>query len=272
MVERAFAISMMRDEVDIARHVVTHLLEEDIDVVLVADNLSSDGTRDQLEELWREHPGRVMVVDDPDPAYYQSKKMTWLSHIAADHGATWIVPFDADEVWYAPDRLGGWLRRLGTAYGIVPAKLWNHFPSAIDPAGDNPFETIVWRQPDPGALPKVAFRYRSDVVVAQGNHAVHFAEAVPVLPRDEVRLRHFPYRSYPQFRRKAETGAAAYAATDLPQDQGAHWRQYGAILERHGDDALRQVFERWYWNLAPVEAGLVHDPAPFRRWNRGGNG
>lgn len=269
-----WGVSMMRDEVDVAYHTIRHLAGESLDGIIVADNLSSDGTRAELErarvDLARGTPWeracQLIVVEDDEPGYYQSAKMTALAAKAAnEHGAKWIVPFDADELWYVRgDRLGIVLGNMGGHVAAVQAPLYNHFPSSIDPAGTNPFKTIEWRQRVPGALPKVAFRWNPDVVILQGNHAITGASGM--VNRNSAELRHFPYRTFDQFCHKAQLGAAAYAATDLPMSEGAHWREYGAILERHGVSALREVYERWFWFLAPVEGGLVHDPAPFCRW------
>jgi len=265
--------TMVRNEEDVIYHTICHLAGEGLDGIIVADNLSTDATRFEIERARRdlasgipwERACEIVVVEDDEVGYYQSRKMTALAAKAHnEHGATWIVPFDADELWYCRgDRLGVVLQQMA-GYAAVEAPLYNHFPSSIDPAGSNPFETIGWRQREAGALPKVAFRWTPDTVILQGNHSV--AGTAGPVTRQLVELRHFPYRTFEQFKRKAEAGAAAYAATDLPVTEGAHWRQYGAILERHGESALREVYERWFSFLAPVEGGLVFDPAPFRRW------
>jgi hypothetical protein len=44
---------------------------------------------------------RVHVVTDREPAYFQAAKMTRLARAAARAGADWVVPFDADELWFA---------------------------------------------------------------------------------------------------------------------------------------------------------------------------
>ena len=56
-------------------------------------------------------------------------------------------------------------------------------------------------------------------------------------------------------------GAAAYAATDLPEHQGQHWRDYGRLLESGGPDALADVFRAWFWQPHPTK-DLIRDPAP----------
>jgi hypothetical protein len=68
-------VSMVRDEADIIEATVRHMLAN-VDHVLVADNGSVDETRGILRALAAEHPGRLVVVDDDEPAYMQSDKMT----------------------------------------------------------------------------------------------------------------------------------------------------------------------------------------------------
>lgn len=60
--------------------------------------------------------------------------------------------------------------------------------------------------------------------------------------------------------RKARNGAAAYAATDLPETTGAHWRQWGTL----SDEQLREVFFEHYFSGDPEADGLVFDPWPKR--------
>lgn len=257
-----FGVSMVRDEADVIAGTLTHLADE-VDFLLVADNGSTDGTREILAELEDSLP--LKVVDDPEVGYYQSPKMSALAETAAGMGATWIVPFDADELWVWR---GGRIRDelAGCRMGIVNARLYNHFPSSVDPVDPDPFRSIIWRQADPAPLPKVAFRWEPGAVIHQGNHAVTLPTRSKVY-EGGLEIRHFPYRSAEQFVRKARNGAAAYKATDLPENVGAHWRSYGDILERHGEDVLIDaVFRRWFWAVSPVDMGWIPDPAPAYRW------
>ena len=258
-----WAVSTVKDELDVIEGTVRHMLDE-VDGVIVADNGSTDGTRDVLAALADEFGERLVVVDDPEVAYYQSARMTRLAEMAAmRHGATWIVPFDADELWVSVgDRIAEDLS--ATDADIVTAEVFTFLPSGIDPEQGSPFERIRWRLRDPLPLPKVAFRWTTGAVIHQGNHGVDRPCGSTIT--DGLRVYHFPYRTLEQFVRKAKNGATAYKATDLPENVGAHWRGYGEIAERFGDDALGDVYREHFWALSPADKGWVLEPAPFMRW------
>lgn len=257
-----FGITMVKDEADVIEGTLRHMADE-VDRLIVADNMSTDGTREILDRLAMVLP--MQVVDDLDPAYYQSLKMTALAKVAASQGATWIVPFDADEVWTAPHhgRIREVLDGLDGA-NVAHATLYNHLCTALDVDDPDPFRSMVWRQRDPGALGKVAFRWEPGAVIEQGNHGVWLPSDIYAAPI--LQVSHFPYRSAAQFTRKGINGAAAYAHTDLPEDWGAHWRGYGRLADSLGEQTLGDVFREHFHHLSPIDAGLIRDPAPYMRW------
>ena len=249
------AISMVKDEADIVGTTVRHMCEQ-VDAVIVADNLSTDGTRDILDAL------PVTVVDDPEQGYYQSRKMTALAEMArVEFDATWVVPFDGDEWWYSPHgRIADVLEQHSSH--VATAALYDHVATGADPDVDDVVKRVGWRRRTPAPLPKVAARCAPDLVIAQGNH-----DAIYDTPTDRIDgllvVRHFPYRSPEQMARKARNGAEAYAATDLPEDAGAHWRAYHQLMVAHGDEAIHDVFRMWFWTADPTaDPTLIYDPAP----------
>jgi glycosyltransferase involved in cell wall biosynthesis len=255
-------VSMVKDEADVIAGVLQHMAQE-VDFLLVADNGSTDGTSDIMINLAPKLPVPLYVLTDPGVAYYQSEKMSRLAAKAASYGAEWIVPFDADEIWYThADRLRVVLPEL--VEPIAYAALTNHFATAVDPLVADPFVSMVWRQPKAQKLGKVAFRWEEGATIHQGNHGVTLPSGGLGLP--VLHIRHFPYRSASQMTRKARNGAAAYAATDLPESEGNHWRQYGLLMDRRGPQVMAEVFQEHFFYLSPVDAGLVLDPAPYRRW------
>lgn len=268
--EQVWAVTMVRDEADVILPLLDHLTGEGVDGVVVADNLSTDGTGGLLATT------SAHVVRDPDPAYRQSEKMTALAaHARALAGTDdlWIVPLDADEIWYDGYGLplAQRLRSLPLEDEAVWVPIWNHWCTPHDdPAEPDPFRRIRWREPhhqDP--LGKVAYRWSPDLVIDQGNHAVLRA-GVPVSAEFcGLALRHFPYRSPEHFVAKARNGAAAYKALEaedgpLPDGMGGHWRGYGDLLSRWGEQAARDWFAEHFFYEDPGAAGLVEDPAPVR--------
>jgi hypothetical protein len=264
-----FGVAMMLDEVDVAEGVCRHMADE-VDELIVADNGSTDGTREVLDRLARELP--LTVVDDPVPAYLQLAKMSALADRAHAEGAEWVVPFDADELWISR---AGRLREVlpGLPYPITHASLINHLRTRLDRDDPDPFRSMVWRQPEPQKLGKVAVRWQIGARLHQGNHGVD-------LPTGEVgglqvlEIHHFPVRSAAHLIRKAQNGSAAYRAAaevwpDMPADWGRHWKAWGALLEAHGPEALREAYTAHWWYGSPVDAGLVEDPAPYMRWQPG---
>lgn len=257
---------MVRDEADIIGTVIGHMQGE-VDYLIVADNGSTDGTREILEAAG------VEVVDDPEIGYYQSEKMTALSCRAMRRGAEWIIPFDADEVWAAgKGRIADVLRSLPGEAHIAEATLIDHVATGIDPEGGSPIESMPWRRTTQAPLRKVAVRARAGLIIHQGNHSASFEDVThPLTVTGELEIRHFPYRSEQQFIRKARNGAEAYAATDLPEEAGAHWRGYGRILNEQGEDACAAIFRKWFYREDPrveidiegeIQPPLIFDPAP----------
>lgn len=270
---RTVGICMARDEADIIAATVRHMLAE-VDLVIVADNLSTDATRPILDALAEKHPGRIVVVDDLDPAYRQSEKMTALALRARlEHAAEWIVPFDADEWWYSPfGRIADVLADVAPQWLIVPAPLFDHVATSEDPDVVDPIGRLGFRRRHPAPLPKVACRWRSDLVIEMGNHGASYTGRGTRF--DELLVvRHFPYRSVAQLLRKVRNGSAAYAAAgdSLPASFGAHWREWGALLEARGESAIADIFHTWYYRSDPrrtqivggeQQASLIFDPAP----------
>lgn len=252
---------MVKDEADIIEGSTRHMARE-LDHLIIADNGSTDGTREILDELAREFP--LTVVDDPDPAYYQGRKMTRLAAMAGDMGAEWVVPFDADELYSATGaRVADAL--AGVRGNVVCTLPFSHRPTPIDPSGVDPFRSMVWRNPVGDRLVKVVFRWERGAEIRQGNHSVALPSGVRAGDVG-LTLRHFPVRSLEQFLCKTINGHAAYRLTNLPESEGDHWRRNGRTFERGGAEALRRVYETEHLVSDPASCGLVRDPAPYRPW------
>lgn len=267
---KTVAISMVRDEADIIGPIIRHMATQ-VDAIIVADNGSVDGTRVMLRDLSRElgQSGFVLtLVDDTEIGYTQSAKMTALALRARlELGADWIVPFDADELWYSPDgRIGDLL--VGVQAHLVAASLFDHVCTGQDGPGNDATVTMRYRKIVRAPLPKVACRWEESLTIGMGNHDASYDHQFTSTRVPRIEIRHFPYRSAEQVIRKIRNGAQAYAATDLPEMYGAHWRQWGRILDEQGPEAIAALFRQWHYREdpdgpTPVDLpALRYDPAP----------
>lgn len=262
---KTVAVCMVKDELDIIPYTLNNMLNQ-VDSVIVADNLSTDGTTDFLYNLASQND-RLIVAEDSNPAYLQSEKMTALAlHARLEHGADWVVPWDADEIWYSPFGLiKEVLGALAPQWLVATAAMYDHVTSSKDDLTEmNPVKRIGWRRSYPGMLPKVACRWREDLIIQQGNHGASYSGGV-TLQEGLLVIRHYPYRSHQQFIQKVINGVAAYAATDLPEHAGRHWKDYGNLLKAGGERVLEEVYDMWFHlggdpNLLP---DVIYDPAPI---------
>ena len=213
---------MVKNEADIVGAAVRHLFAEGVDGMVVAENGSSDETLETLRRLSVEFP--IKIVADPEPAYYQAKKMTALANLAGESGADWVIPFDADEIWCASSGTVADTLRASDE-DVVAARVINHLAHWRRAWKRDLFDRLALRERDPYPLPKVAFRYKAGISLIQGNHGLDGLE--PPEPSGLLEIRHFQYRSFRQFHRKVTNGQRAYALTDLPSTAGGHWRALG---------------------------------------------
>lgn len=253
------AIGMCRNGVDIAEPVLRHMATQ-VDYIIAADNLSDDGTRELLDHLATELP--MTVVDDPDPAHYQGRKMTALAHLArTEYGADWVVPHDYDEIWYSPfGTVAEMCSEASGKFSALTATVFDHVATGADDQTEpDPTRRLGWRRRDPGMLHKIAVAAADTLRIHEGNHGADYQPFQPMIWPGQLVVRHFPYRTPEQFIAKARTGSAALRLTDLPEDVGKHWRDYGRL----SDDQLRQVYSEHFHADDPTgRPDLIFDPAP----------
>src|SRR4051794_31649606 len=94
---------MVRDEVDIVAAMVEHHLAQGVDLLIVTDNASVDGTTEVLE-AYAAH-GRVELHHDPVHLKQQGAVVTGMARRArTQHRADWVLNLDADEFLAPRDR------------------------------------------------------------------------------------------------------------------------------------------------------------------------
>lgn len=214
--DQLWGIAMVKNELDVLPAVVEHLFAQGVDRLLISDNNSTDGTYEYLVDLERNDP-RVRVVKDPIEAYIQSEKMTWLAHLAWRYGARWIIPFDADEFWFAPNQnLKDEL--LGSNADVLYARFRHGVPTTETFEVTPELEIMLDTTP---AFPgKVAFRSHPLAVLGPGNHEV----ARTGSREHGLDILHLIYRNRQQIARKFSQGTQSALKTkeDL-ESFTPHW-------------------------------------------------
>lgn len=219
-------------EADILDQWIRHILAEGVDLILVADKLADDGTRDILEG-WQSN--RLQWVDDTEPCHRQAYWTNRLAAEAHDRGMDWILPADVDEFPYACN--GGTVTEAlaDSPHDKLYMHVWEHRDR------DN-------RYADPHRMPKVAYRWRSEASVEMGSHDV----TIPGGAHGVLDMRELKYRSFEHFCRKAADRNMTLAPEARAANQGVHHLR----LEHMDTDQLRAEWD------AATSRPTVHDPIP----------
>lgn len=259
---RIIGTMMVRDEIDIVAAMLEHHLAQGVDLLIVTDNASVDGTTEVLERYARS--GRVELHHDPLHLKQQSRVVTAMARRArTEHRADWVLNLDADEFLVPVDRslsVRGALERTPLSLNAFTAPVTNLVgPPAWSGSGvgrlewrdhrtDAQLQEIgIFAQPTPNAI----HRGESDVVVAQGNHFVSLRSNGQPPAHAALEVLHLPWRSWAQLERKVVNAGRSYENNpELRPSPNHHgMRDY----HRYREGRLREA----YLARTPTRSDLV---------------
>lgn len=235
---------MVRDEADIVEAMLHHHAAQGVDVFVITDNGSVDGTAEIIRDFARDH--EVDLRHDGEHKKQQSRVVSRMARDAATvHGADWVINADADEFWMPVDRA---LRLRDAVEGFDPAI--GAFPvPVVDMTGPparsgTGLDRLVYRDTRPLEMMfRVGLHDHStfdamhvadpEVTVLHGNHFVSTPSRGRPPAELEIEVLHLPWRSWSQFERKVRNAGESFAANpELRPSPNHHGlRDYRRLLE-----------------------------------------
>lgn len=230
------AVCTSYNERDIIAKTISHLIANGVERIWCAD-ASTDGTKDILAEF-----SEVTIIHDTDEYHFQPKWINALVDSAREEHADWVIPFDADEFWYAQN---GWtikeaLEFLPVTDAVCVAAPFQHFD-------------WTWRDPDHAAMSKMAFRPQPGAEVVNGNHRVVGYDGD--LNFECLAIREIMFRSLEHLNVKCEARTLRLDPA-LPDGDGQHQKDLYAMspAERAAE-----------WEIRRARA-TTEDAIPYRGW------
>ncbi len=237
-----WAITMVRNESGTLPVIIEHFLKQGISRILVVNHLSTDETVESMSYFG----DFTQIAQYNHPSYEQRAVMTLAARYAAECGASWIIPFDADELWWPTSEktIAGLLNACKD--DKIPAPHYDFLPPDELLEKFSP-ESFFLHRNEPNPMPKTAFRAHPKAIVSMGNHWVHRPGTSGV----GLVIAHYPYRSKNQLLKKAREGSVAINALQNSKELGSHWQQWSKMNDEEFDK---------FWKSLQSSSDVVQDP------------
>jgi hypothetical protein len=246
-----------REEADVVDAQIAFHLNAGIDFVVATDHRSQDGTVDILESYARR--GYLHLIREEGDEMDEGAWATRMSRMAAaDFGADWVIPSDADEFWWPR---GGSLKEVLASvperYGIVRALLRQFVPRPDGGAffAERMTARVSMSAPinDPTSLfrPNLKSIHRGDpaVTLSAGAHTLLGSGFAPLRGWYPIEFLHFPIRSFEQCERKYRNLWSA-----LGDNRNSYYDEVRRALE---EGKFREFYDSLVIDDAGLEQGLT---------------
>jgi Glycosyl transferase family 2 len=249
---------VVRDEEEILADNLDYHLSQGVDMILVVDHGSTDGTPAILSEY--ERLGCVRWFRDEARPHVQAERVNRLLKIAADeYHADWVIHCDADEFWMpAAGSLRDVFAAIPERYGYLRVQRHNYLPA---PESHEPFHRRMFVRHrcslnlrGTPLEPKVAQRPAAGASVAPGNHDLESPVMDEAPDLGAVEVLHFQMRTFEQFERKVvRNGVGHECNTERIDGIGCDQLE---LLDRYRRGDLHAYYEAQALAPALINRGL----------------
>ena len=181
-------LMMFRDEADILRKCLDHWYALGVRNFYLCDNGSVDDSREIVADFFTFNQLNGTAYIDRATDWPGRRVINTLKEKALNDGCDWLFPADADEFLCLPDghTIESWIAQYPTitAWGELP--YLNILPNGRE----------YWQEPQRKACGYIDYC----MTISMGNHLIE--GVAPILGMGGAYYKHYPVRSYEQFKRK----------------------------------------------------------------------
>lgn len=216
------ATYLVRDDHDILEDSISHNIDNGVDAIIVTEHHISKESSKILDKF---KPFILRRIVENDHGYNQSAWVTRMARMASRFSPHWIVHCDADELWCGFDTID-----VDDGVEAIFTDYWyNYLPYSVDEfkicdakSYEYPSDSSIFGL-GMQAKRKIMHRPNHNIIVHQGNHN---CSALKTQIINTIKIKHYPIRTFEQFKTKIVNGYNAYANSNLPENFGTHWKRW----------------------------------------------
>jgi HKD family nuclease len=243
---------LVRDECDVIVPWLDYHLPK-IDNLYVTDNGSVDTTFETLLRYQSKYPN-IQIIAEKEQNYNQAVWCDRMVKMAIADGCTHVASSDADELWSVNFR--DLAKEFTPTIGAFRLGCRLYVPTVWDDMTiTNPFNRMKYYVKKGRTIEecqticawgKCFFSTESYKNIELGNDKVYFTDKnlkIIDINSDVRHIKHYPNRSWNQFRNKVVIGGEAWAKSTMPKNYGWHIRLQYSVYSKGGITALKRF---WY--------------------------
>jgi hypothetical protein len=227
-----------------------------VNFFIVTNHRSTDGTTGILKNY--QNKDWLEIITEDSETYNQGVWVTQMARRAyTEYGADWVINNDADEFWVPGTG------NLTEYFSAIPQDVGKLYANRLDfvyrPFGKAAFyEALLFRE-WMCKWKKCCHRGASDVTVEIGNHGAYSQELDVKAPKDlpamnDLRVLHYPIRSYGRYRSKIAEGAQYMINTPgIAKESGFHWKN---ALKHIEEGTFDQFFLNMTYSQEKIMQGI----------------